>query len=68
MILMKHDFDNWSNSTEEAKWNMRIAMLAFCAALFMFKLGTPVHEFFAVRHNRAVVNLRRWRLSRGWMK
>jgi len=66
MILMHHDFKNWSNTTEEARWNMRIAMLAFVAALFMTKYTQPIHDFFAVRHNRAVVELRRWRISLGW--
>ena len=68
MILMKHDFANWSNTTEESKWNVKIAMLAFLAALFMNSLTRPIHDFFAVRHNRAVVNLRRWRIAQGWRR
>lgn len=68
MILMKHDFNNWSNTTTEARWNMKIAILAFVAALFMNNLTRPIHDFFAVRHNRAVVDLRRWRISLGWRR
>ncbi len=68
MILMQHDFKNWSNSREESRQNMNIAFLAFLAALFMMKFTRPIHDFFAVRHNRAVVSLRRWRFSRGWRK
>lgn len=66
MMLMKHDFENRSNSHEEARQNMKIAVLAFLAALFMFELARPIHEFFAVRHNRAIVALRNWRFSNGW--
>lgn len=68
MILLKHDFQNWSNTTEESKWNVKIAMLAFCAALFMTRYTRPIHDLFAVRHNRSVVNLRRWRMARGWRR
>lgn len=68
MILMQHDFNNWSQTSEESKQNVKIALLAFTAALFMMKFTRPIHDFFAVRHNRAVVDLRRWRISRGWRK
>lgn len=68
MILMQHDFQNRTNSSEEARWNMKIAMLAFVAALFMMKYTRGIHDFFAVRHNRAVVDLRHWRYLHGWRR
>lgn len=65
MILMKHDYQSRSNTTAEASQNLRIAMFAFLAALFMFELARPIHDYFAVKHNRAVVDLRRWRNRHG---
>lgn len=68
MLLMQHDHKNWSDTTEESKWNLKIAVLAMLAAIFMMNATRPIHNFFAVRHNRAVVNLRRWRIAHGWRK
>ena len=66
MMLLKHDFENRSNTSIEAQYNLNIAVLAFLAAIFMFDLARPIHNFFAVRHNRAIVNLRNWRFKNGW--
>lgn len=66
MILIEHDNINRSNTSIEAAWNVRIAMLAFLAALFMFKLAEPLHELIAQKHNREVLSLRAWRFRNGW--
>ena len=64
LFLMKHDFRNMSSTTFEATWNVKIASLAFLAALTMRWEWACIK--LQQKHNREVIKLREWRFRNGW--
>lgn len=64
LFLMKHEYRNMSSTTFEASWNVKIASLAFLAALTMHWEWACIK--LQQKHNREVVKLRNWRFRNGW--